>query len=234
MSKGVLGLGCSYTWGEGLYYYSDLDGLPFKYKHEFVFEDVKPSMIQYKNKHRFIQLIADHYDTWAWANRGNGGTNVNCIRHYVDNEFLLADEFKYSDFKLVVFQFTHFGRDDFEGKDIKEQIEVVNRALCKFEKQGCKVVTFCWDEEIPSQNLYRELFKHRHIDITIDGVTKPGFDYFVWNDKFNITIASDFKKKNLQVNDLHFNHRGHRIIADSIIKKLEQDNFKIKKKSKLI
>ena len=35
MSKGVVGIGDSFTWGEGLYFYSGLDELPIKPKHEF-------------------------------------------------------------------------------------------------------------------------------------------------------------------------------------------------------
>jgi len=225
MSKGVLGLGCSYTWGEGLYYYSDLEGLPFKFQHEFVFEDVKPAMLQYKNKYRFTQLVADYLDTWCWVNRGNGGTNIGIVEDYAQKNLHWEDDFKLSDFKLVIFQFTHFGRDDFEGRDTEEQIEIANKLLTEYENQGIKVITFCWDEEIPSRDSYRKLFKDRHINISIDGVTKPGFDYFIWNHNYNITVASDFRPKSLQTNDLHFNKKGHRIIADLIIKKLEQDNF---------
>ena len=35
MEKGIACLGCSYTWGEGLYFYSELEDLPFKEKHGF-------------------------------------------------------------------------------------------------------------------------------------------------------------------------------------------------------
>lgn len=227
MSKGVLGLGCSYTWGEGLYYYSDLDGLPFKHLHEFNPDDVTPSMLFYKNKHRYIQLVSDYLNTWNWVNMGNGGTNIRIIEDYVDDWLFDREKLRISDFKLMIFQFSHFGRDDFEGRDAEEQIQIVDTACKKFERNGIKVITFCWDEEIPSRNSYKKLFKDRHIDITIDNVTKPAFDYFIWNDDFNITVASDFKSKNLQVNDLHFNKKGHRIIADLIIKKLNNDNFKI-------
>ena len=226
MSKGVLGLGCSYTWGEGLYYYSDLEGLPFKFQHEFVFEDVKPAMVQYKNKYRFTQLVANYLDTWCWVNRGNGGTNIT-IEEYATRDLLTQDNFKLSDFKLAIFQFTHFGRDEYAGIDAEEQIETVNKLLTEYENNGITVITFCWDEEIPSRDSYRKLFKDRHIDISINGITKPGFDYFLWNDNYNITVASDFKLKKVQTNDLHFNKRGHQLIADLIIKKLEKDNFEI-------
>jgi len=67
MSKGVLGLGCSYTWGEGLYYYSDLDDLPFRKKHTYDPKDIRKSMELFKDKHRYLQKVADYLDTWCWS-----------------------------------------------------------------------------------------------------------------------------------------------------------------------
>lgn len=224
MSKGVLGLGCSYTWGEGLYFYSDLDNLPFSENHVFDYNKVTPAMMLYKNKHRFIDLISNHYNTWCWVEPGNGGANMQFC-DYIETDFKNRDKFNYNDFSLLVFQFTQVSRDLKNGIDIYTQIKTVNDICKEFENNGVKVVSFCWDEEIPSSTLYKKLFKNRHIDISIDGTTKPSFDYFIWNDEYNITVASDFKGKNLQKNDLHFNKKGHRLIADLIIKKLKEDNF---------
>ena len=224
MKRGVVGIGDSYTWGEGLYLLSGYRDLPLKKRHSFDMNEMRDSFIQFKNKHRFINKVADYLDTWCWVNRGNGGTNMT-IEDYATRDLLTQDEFKLSDFKLAIFQFTHFGRDEYGGRGVEEQIETVNKLLTEYENNGIKVITFCWDEEIPSRDSYRKLFKDRHIDISINGITKPGFDYFIWDNNYNITVASDFRPKNLQTNDLHFNKKGHRIIADLILKKLEQDNF---------
>ena len=53
MSKGIFGLGCSFMWGEGLYFYSNLDNLPFNEYHNYDFSKITNGMIQYKNKYRF-------------------------------------------------------------------------------------------------------------------------------------------------------------------------------------
>lgn len=227
MSKGILGIGCSYTWGEGLYYYSELDNLPLKPSHEFNPSEVTPAMMLYKDNNKFIKLVADYLNTWWWTNRGNGGTNVSAIKFYLDDAFINKDLFKINDFKLMIFQFTHYGRSAFDGVDIEEQINLVNDKCNEFENNGVKVISFCWDEDIPKHTLYKKLFKNRHIDITINNITKEGFDYFVWNDEFNITVQSDFIDNGFQKNDLHFNKKGHRLIADLIIDKLEEDNFKL-------
>ena len=226
MSKGILGIGCSYTWGEGLYFYSKLDNLPFRENHVFEPSKVTPPMLKYKDKHKFVNLVAEYYNTWYWTEMGNGGTNLQFV-NYLEHEFTNRDLFSYNDFSLVIFQFTHCTRDMQSGFDIDTQIEKVDKICKEIEKNNVKVLTLCWDEEIPNSILYKKLFNKRHIDITIDNVTKPAFDYFIWNDKYNITVASDFKSKNLQKNDLHFNHKGHNVISDLIIKKLKQDNFTI-------
>ena len=234
MSKGVFGLGCSYTWGEGLYYNSELDDLPFNSYHNFDPSKITPAMMAYKDKNKFTNLVAEYLNTWSWTNRGNGGSILGTVDDYIKNQFYDRDKFRTNDFKLLIYQFTEQYRDfhpntKFKNIDelIKLQIKKIDELCTEFESNGVKVVTFSWFEEIPNHSDYIKLFKDRHIDIQINNEIKSGFDYFIRNDKYNITIQSDFKKNGLQKDDLHFNKKGHRIIADLIIKKLQQDNFKI-------
>ena len=67
---------------------------------------------------------------------------------------------------------------------------------------------FSWDEEIPSHDLYREYFKHRHVDIHLGSRTFKSFynlvkdlevdgDPLKNNESYNFTILSDFKKYGL-------------------------------------
>lgn len=232
MSKGVLGLGCSYTWGEGLYYYSDLESLPFSENHEFDYNKVTPAMMLYKDRYKYTNLVADYLNTWCWTNLGNGGTIQSITEEYMGNDFSNRDKFNMEDFKLMIFQFTEYYRD-FNGSDgdkkslILSQINMVDSLCSKFEKIGVKVISFSWFDDISTHPLYIEKFKDRHMDIELDNIVKPSFDFFLRDDMFNITIQSDFAKKGFQKNDLHFNKKGHKLISNLIIKKLEQDNFKI-------
>ena len=231
MSKGVFGLGCSYTWGEGLYYYSDLENLPFSEEHYFDYNNITPSMMLYKDRFKYTQLVADYLNTWCWTNRGNGGSIRSSINDYARREFINNDKFKYSDFKLLIYQFTEYYRDSSDGMSdyelIESQINLVDDLCSDFEEAGVKVITLSWFDNIPQHPTYLSKFKNRHLDIEFDNIVKPGFDYFLRDDEYNMTIQSDFSKKGFQKNDLHFNKKGHRLIADLIIKKLEQDNFKI-------
>lgn len=224
MSKGILGVGCSYTWGEGLYFYSDLDNLPFKENHEFINSEVTQSMRSYKNKYRYLNLLSNELDTWYHTGAQNGGSQ------WMSNQYLEGGLFDngyvYSDFNLLIYQFTHHERNFDKYKSLDDQIIQTDKILKKFEDKNIKVITFCWDFEIPMfSDSYKSLFKHRHMDITYQGETNPYFHFLTHNDDYNLSIRSDFYKNGYQKNDEHWNKKGHRVIADLIVDKLKKDNF---------
>lgn len=239
-AKGVLGIGCSFTWGEGLYYYSNLANTPpLTETHKFPGTHLlSEAHIKFKDKHRFLQLVSDEYNTWNISNVGNGGTNVRNIQDYVDGYLTKSNPLELTDFGLIIYQFTSHDRDfinpytDENGwmhgdiMPIENQIEFANKTMTYWESLGIKVVTISWFEEFPNHPLYKEYFKDRHVDIEVDGEIKNSFEYFLHNHKYKITIASDFEPLGLQKNDIHFNLKGHRCVADSIIKKLKKDNWK--------
>ena len=70
ISKGIFGIGCSYMWGEGYTIIVNyLTYLP-NIKPYFDEENIRSTHCSFKNKHRFIQLVSDHY-IWNWT-FGNG------------------------------------------------------------------------------------------------------------------------------------------------------------------
>jgi hypothetical protein len=239
VTKGVLGIGCSFMWGEGLYYYSNLKNTPpLKETHQFDGTDVlTEAHIAFKNKNRFLRIVTDEYGMWDISNVGNGGSNVRNIKDYI-NEFLIKPVgVGITDFDLIIYQFTSHDRDFInqrrtedgwltgEPMPIEDQIEFVNTTITDWESHGVKVVTLSWYEEFPNHPLYQKYFKNRHVDIEIDGDVQNSFEYFLHKDKYNVTISSDFKEKGFQKNDIHFNLKGHRCVANSIIKKLKNDNW---------
>ena len=57
ISKGIFGIGCSYMWGEGLYYYSTLPDLPPKsMNHSFDGEHIRDTHCSFKNKYTCTPL----------------------------------------------------------------------------------------------------------------------------------------------------------------------------------
>ena len=224
MSKGVLGLGCSYTWGEGLYYYSDIEdskNLLSEY-HMFEQSKIRKPHILYKNKHSFTNLVSQNFNTWSHIGAGNGGDNVFTFKQRITTLFQ-KDVFDISDFGLIIIQITDPTRN--LNYSPAEQLEYIDHYCNHWESMGVKCVTLSWFGEIPSLDEYKNAFKHRHVPLVYRGETYDCFDPILRLDDTDITIASDFNKKGLQKNDLHFNLKGHRLIADLIIKKLEEDNF---------
>ena len=236
ISKGIFGIGCSYMWGEGLYYYSSLPDLPPKsLNHSFDGEHIRDTHCSFKNKYRFIQLVSDHYDIWNWTfGNGfgmNGGSN---IRSFTTLNEMFKDEYKLTPkhFSLFIYQFTAPTRDQIDPNGpgngpyhpIDEQIQSVYDNMKDFRDSNIKIVTINWYKEIANHPLYKKLFADTHCDIEVDGDIRESFDYFTENHKYNCTVRTDFYPPVLK-NDLHFNPKGHRCVADSIIKKLEKENF---------
>jgi len=259
VSKGILGIGCSFTWGESLYYYSDLENLPVTEYHAFDNSKVNLSMRAYKDKHRFLRMVSNHYDTWELVLSQNGGNNQDTFIHTVWNN-ILHGEVDITDFKLVIWQITqwerevgksgiclsshnHFlqksgidnskweeyfdWRDNLEDYEIRAQLTFIDEMCKEFEKHNIKVITIVWPEQFSNHPLYFSKFKERHVPIYYEGIEYESFDKLLYDEDNGLTIRSDFKSQGVHKNDIHFGLKGQTLLKESIIKKLEQDNFKI-------
>lgn len=119
--KGLLFAGCSFTWGQGLYYYSNLPTL-----REPPPDCYDPAMVTAAHKKfmetvRFPRLVAQHFKTWEVVHPINGGSNLSAIRWWRScfNEMpsgpdQTIKEYDYSEFSHVFFQLTQWHRDNIE------------------------------------------------------------------------------------------------------------------------
>lgn len=121
ITKGIAFAGCSFTWGQGLYYYSSLPTLreppPDCYIHEYVTEAHK----RYMATIRYPRLVADHFNTWEVVHPYNGGSNFSAIEWW-RSSFNAMDytkpcrthkQFEYSEFSHVFLQLTQAHRNNF-------------------------------------------------------------------------------------------------------------------------
>ncbi len=118
--KGLLFAGCSFTWGQGLYYYSNLPTLQEPPPDQYRAELVKEAHLRYMESVRFPRLVANHFKTWEVVHKWNGGSNLSAIRWWDSsfNERPLGNDttnkvFDYSEFGHVFFQLTQWHRDNF-------------------------------------------------------------------------------------------------------------------------
>jgi hypothetical protein len=118
--------GCSFTWGQGLHYYSALDSL--KEDPSYGYFEGNHSIVHhlFREKWRWCSQVAQHFDTVALTHYNNGGANDQIVEYW-DNSFRVSEEVpvksfnklkshdltrpvSYSDFSHFVFQFTSWMR----------------------------------------------------------------------------------------------------------------------------
>jgi len=117
--RGMLFGGCSFTWGQGLYFYSDLKKLPYgTQNYGFNYKEVNESMLKYKNAVRFPRLVSQHFETFEIVRDdvgklyGNGGSEDETFM-YFDYLFNVERKFKYEDFDYIIIQLSNIWRNDF-------------------------------------------------------------------------------------------------------------------------
>jgi hypothetical protein len=148
--KGILFGGCSFTWGQGLYYYSDLPNLekpePFKYDPK----KILGSHRRFVETKRFPRLVADYFGTFEVVKRENGGSEDESFRFFdrifshpgsEKHEYITGESFKYEDFDYLILQVSQPGRNNikfnYEGKDWEVQ-------LMQTSEKEVKKAFFCW------------------------------------------------------------------------------------------
>lgn len=122
VTKGMIFAGCSFTWGQGLYYYSNLSSLqeppPDQYNPHFVY----PTHLKFAETLRYPRLVANHFKTFELVHPQNGGSNqgaVNwwkeCFNFEETRRFPHYPIYKIdkSDISHLVFQLTQWQRDNF-------------------------------------------------------------------------------------------------------------------------
>lgn len=122
--KGIVFAGCSFTWGQGLYYYSNLPTL--KEPESFTYQQnyVRFSHYQYLQSVRYPRLVANFFKTFEMCQPFNGGSTERitnwwntCFQDTDDRNKSLnvewsAPRYDYSDFSHIIFQCTQWTRSD--------------------------------------------------------------------------------------------------------------------------
>jgi hypothetical protein len=115
--NGIVFAGCSFTWGQGLYYYSNLKHIPTFSEWVKDYSLMTNAPINYKNTIRFPRLVADHFSTYEVCRETNGGSDEmsfkfleilftkerieNNLQHY---SYLTSQFYHYDEIEYIVFQ----------------------------------------------------------------------------------------------------------------------------------
>ena len=149
VTKGMVFAGCSFTWGQGLYYYSGMDTLqeppPNHYKRELV----NVAHERYMESVRFPRLVANHFNTFELCQPFNGGASYS-IHEWWTHSFMDRDNpaknkanftypipyYDYSEVSHIFYQFTEW-----------------HRAQSKFKPEG-HTITHCDAWQTPGFDLW--------------------------------------------------------------------------------
>lgn len=121
--KGMIFAGCSFTWGQGIYYYSNLPTLreppPDKYDHSML----RRSHIKFMESVRYPRLVANHFNSYEFVHHQNGGSNEGavdywrkCFRNHKEETSQTHNHLtslQYSEVSHLIFQITQWQRDQF-------------------------------------------------------------------------------------------------------------------------
>ena len=115
--NGIVFCGCSFTWGQGLYYYSDLKTIVEPPEFTFEWDLVSDAHRRYMFAHRWARLVANHFDTFEVVKNSNGGQESQSLEFLKnifhksensfaqpDNPFYLRESFDYQEISYVILQ----------------------------------------------------------------------------------------------------------------------------------
>jgi len=120
MKKGMIFAGCSFTWGQGLYYYSNLSTLKQPAPEQFDNTLVNDAHRRYMSTIRYPRLVANHFETFELVKKENGGSEDESLK-FVDVCFdknhhythLIQETFQPEEIGYIIFQTTQPGRSSF-------------------------------------------------------------------------------------------------------------------------
>ena len=137
--KGIIFAGCSFTWGQGLYYYSTMKNV-VNQGNQFTPNLLTDAHIRYKNIFRFPRLVANHFNGFEIVREPNGGndiTSINFVNNLFDkNKFNDGGKYDYSEIDYIILQTSQVVRNHFDA-EIEGKLETLscgqnNSKLIKF------------------------------------------------------------------------------------------------------
>lgn len=233
--------GDSWTWGSGLQYYylKEKCGYSDKDIQNFTADKVRQEKFprkvdDYRKKYHFPNLVSNHFDvSYITAVEGNGGDN-----QLIEENLRNSQYYHYNEVQTHIVQLSAPMRGPSSPilKDknatmwdiVRYQVEQVIQAHeSRYHKEEISPLYFiCWYKE------HSDYIKEHHPDKLIPILYKnKQYDSF---DVITGVGKHHKKEEKLQINDefggddCHFSKKGHKMIANSVIKKLSE-NIKFKK-----
>jgi len=126
--NGIVFAGCSFTWGQGLYYYSNMKNV-INQGDQFTPGLVTDAHVRYKDTLRFARLVANHFNGFEVVRGPNGGSDMTSM-NFVNNlfnpkEFNDGGKYDYSEIDYIILQTSQIVRNHFDV-EIDGKIETLS------------------------------------------------------------------------------------------------------------
>lgn len=254
--KGIVFGGCSFTWGQGLYYYSDMDNVIPQVDEDFHPSRLTKAHLLYKDTLRFPRLVANHFKTFEVVRDSNGGSDEWSMK-FVNGLFNgngVEGKFDYCEIDYIIFQTSQIVRNSFQfelggilydrtgpkGNEFllswllennitydqwfddfcKKTLEMIKNFFILYESKGIKTKIICWQNDLLPYIKNDEYMNERHIKLNYSLKEYDSIDDLVKNNDYML-ISQDYLNFNNPINDRHPSKLCHQIIAQSIIKNIE-------------
>ena len=111
--KGIIFAGCSFTWGQGLHFYSESESLKYPVLgNSFQINHLTNYHLKFIESKRFPRLVSDSLKTVEFVNDRNGGQDNKTIDYWF-NSIGTHIHSPFTDYSHLIFQFTEPIRSDF-------------------------------------------------------------------------------------------------------------------------
>lgn len=270
ITKGILFAGCSFTWGQGLYYYSNMSTLKEPPPDAYNASLVTDAHNKFRKTLYFPRLVANHFDTFEVSMIQNGGAEVTSFE-YIKCAFgllgpyhhLITETYTYDEIEYIVLQTSQPQRNtyyyDYKNPDgsvdkcefrifspetyekfyrylveqkkysfdewfkahCKNWFQKIKQELQFYESKGIKTLILNW--EIDYMPFYKDdkWMKDRLITFEYNDTTYDTIRAMMDKNKY-LHINSDYEHFEITPTDHHPSKECHRIMADAIIKKIEE------------
>lgn len=200
--KGIIFAGCSFTWGQGLYFYSDLPDVPRIGDSDFHPSLLKDSHIKFKDTLRFPRLVANHFNTFEVVKKQNGGNDEQSIQ-FINNLFNDIEhkhsKYNYDDFDYLIFQTSQIVRN-----------------LFNFNYDGKS-----YSINVPGKNI--DLQKENDV-IFFKWLTENNISYDQWYESFKVQVITKIKNFLIFIEDKGIKTKIL-LWQDDLINLIESDTF---------
>jgi len=243
----ILFLGCSLTWGQGLYiekWLSEGKDEKFCNRNSVPIFDAELLSYEddlYRRENHFPNIVSQHFNRSYSCKWFNGGKNDDIVK-IIDN----LSKGQADKIDLVVIQFTDMTRDDefapISLNEWGELIEVIPQyQILKIHKKMTELklpwLALCWHEE--HSNFFNKFLQNKLIKVRFQEKTyrniasmnqfvKDSIKFMNQDEKDEVTTF-ELCDKYPNINDGHPTLEWHEVVAESIIKKIQDEDIQFRK-----